>query len=92
MQRTLRLSGYIQGSTSSGTWYGVLAPAATPSLLVERMARDLQAVTSTAEFREKLATQATRPEWLGPADFAARIREEVPAWAEVARIANIKAD
>jgi hypothetical protein len=29
---------------------------------------------------------------LGPAAFAARIREEVPAWAEVARIANIKAD
>ncbi|MFM7609614.1 MAG: Bug family tripartite tricarboxylate transporter substrate binding protein [Alphaproteobacteria bacterium] len=76
----------------SGTWYGVLAPAATPAALVERMARDLQAVTSTAEFREKLATQATRPEWLGPADFAARIRQEVPAWAEVARIANIKAD
>ena len=76
----------------SGTWYGVLAPAATPPALVERMARDLQAVTSTAEFREKLATQATRPEWLGPAAFAARIREEVPAWAEVARIANIKAD
>jgi len=50
------------------------------------------AVTGTAEFREKLGTQATRPEWLEPAAFAARIREEVPAWAEVARIASIKAD
>ncbi|MFN7594730.1 MAG: hypothetical protein ACK5PU_03875, partial [bacterium] len=75
-----------------GIWYGVLAIAATPPALVERMARDLQAVTGTAEFREKLATQATRPEWLEPAAFAARIREEVPAWAEVARIASIKAD
>jgi hypothetical protein len=45
-----------------------------------------------AEFREKLATQATRPEWPGAADFAARICEEVPASAEVARIANVMVD
>ncbi len=56
------------------------------------MARDLQAVTVTPKCREKLGTQATRPEWLGPAAFAARIREEVPAGAEAARFANIKAD
>jgi tripartite-type tricarboxylate transporter receptor subunit TctC len=39
-----------------------------------------------------LATQATVPDWLGPEDFAARIRAEVPAWAEVARAANMRAE
>jgi hypothetical protein len=56
------------------------------------MARDLQTVTCMAESREKQATLGTRPERPGPADLAARIREEVPASAEAARIANIKVD
>ncbi len=76
----------------SGTWYGVLAAAATPAPLIARMARDLEAVTRAPEFRERLATQATTPDWLGPDEFAACIREEVPAWAEVARATNMKAD
>ncbi|MES2713139.1 MAG: tripartite tricarboxylate transporter substrate binding protein [Pseudomonadota bacterium] len=76
----------------SGTWYGVLAAAGTPASLVARMARDLEAVTRQAAFRERLAAQATVPDWLGPAEFAARIREEVPAWAEVARAASMRAE
>ncbi len=76
----------------SGTWYGVLAAAGTPAPLVARMAADLQAVTRDAEFQARLATQATVPDWLGPEDFATRIRAEVPAWAEVARAANMRAE
>ncbi len=76
----------------SGTWYGVLAPAGTPAPLVARMARDLEAVTREASFRDRLAAQATVPDWLGPEDFAARIRREVPEWAAVARAANIRAE
>lgn len=76
----------------SGTWYGLLAATGTPAPLVERIARDLEAVTRDAAFRERLATQATVPDWLGPGDFAARIRQEVPAWAGVARAANMTAD
>lgn len=76
----------------SGTWYGLLAAAGTPAPLVARIAGDLEAVTRDAAFRERLATQATVPDWLGPDDFAARIRQEVPAWAAVARAANMTAD
>ena len=76
----------------SGTWYGVLAAAGTPALLVTRMARDLVAVTRAPAFRERLAAQATVPDWLSPADFAARLRQEVPAWAEVARAAHMRAE
>jgi tripartite-type tricarboxylate transporter receptor subunit TctC len=76
----------------SGTWYGVLAAAGTPSALVARMANDLQAVTRDAEFQARLATQATVPDWLGPEDFATRIQAEVPAWAEVAGAANMRAE
>jgi len=76
----------------SGTWYGLLAAAGTPAPLVARMAADLAAVTRDGEFQARLATQATVPDWLGPEDFAARIRAEVPAWAAVARAANMRAE
>jgi tripartite-type tricarboxylate transporter receptor subunit TctC len=76
----------------SGTWYGVLAAAGTPAPLVARMAADLQAIARSSSFREKLAEQATVPDWLDPAGFAARIRQEVPAWAAVARASAMQAD
>ena len=76
----------------SGTWYGLLAAAGTPARLVARMAADLEAVTRDGEFQARLATQATVPDWLGPVDFATRIRAEVPAWAAVARAANMRAE
>jgi tripartite-type tricarboxylate transporter receptor subunit TctC len=76
----------------SGTWYGLLAAAGTPTRLVARMAADLEAVTRDGEFQARLATQATVPDWLGPEDFATRIRAEVPAWAAVARAANMRAE
>lgn len=66
----------------SGVWYGVLAPAGTPAPIVTR----------DPSFRERLATQATVPDYLGPGAFAARIREELPRWAEVARAAGMRAD
>ncbi len=76
----------------SGTWYGILAAAGTPAPIVQRMAAVLEAMTRDTAFRERLATQATVAEWLGPEDFAARIRREVPEWAAVARAANMTAD
>lgn len=80
------------GVPDSGTWYGVLAAAGTPAPIVMRMARDLEAVTRDAAFRERLSTQATVADWLGPEAFAARIAREVPEWAAVARAANMRAD
>jgi len=76
----------------SGTWYGILAASGTPAPIVARMARDLEAVTREADYRERLTPLATVPDWLGPEDFATRIRREVPEWAAVARAANMQAD
>lgn len=74
----------------SGLWFGVMAPAGTPSALIARMARDLEAFAGTADARAKLATQGAVPEFMGPQEFAARIRAELAAWREIARSAGIK--
>jgi tripartite-type tricarboxylate transporter receptor subunit TctC len=76
----------------SGVWYGILAPAGTPAPLLRRMASDLERVLRDDGVRERLATQASVPTFAGPDDFAARIRAELPRWAEVARAAGMRAD
>ncbi|MBL6454637.1 tripartite tricarboxylate transporter substrate binding protein [Belnapia sp. T6] len=76
----------------SGLWFGIMAPAGTPGPLVSHMARDLEAVTGSAETRTKLATQAAVPDFTGPQAFAARIRAEVATWREIAQSMGIKAE
>jgi tripartite-type tricarboxylate transporter receptor subunit TctC len=56
------------------------------------MARDLEALAGTADTRAKLATQAAVPDFMGPQDFAARIRAELATWREIVRSVGIKAE
>nr|WP_302474577.1 tripartite tricarboxylate transporter substrate-binding protein [Roseococcus sp. MDT2-1-1] len=74
----------------SGVWYGLLAPAGTPAALIQRMGRDLEMVSKNTAFQEKLRTQASVTTFLGPADFAARIRTDLPRWAAVAQAAGMR--
>lgn len=74
----------------SGLWFGVMAPAGTPSALVARMSRDLEVFAGTADARAKLATQGAVPDHIGPQELAARIRVELATWREIARSAGIK--
>jgi len=74
----------------TGVWYGLLAPAATPPPIVQRMAADMAALLRTEEVRARLASQASTVLALGPETFTARIRADLAAWAQVAREAGIK--
>jgi tripartite-type tricarboxylate transporter receptor subunit TctC len=56
------------------------------------MAKDLEALAGTADIRAKLATQAAVPDFIGPQDFATRIRTELATWQEIARSVGIKAE
>jgi tripartite-type tricarboxylate transporter receptor subunit TctC len=76
----------------SGVWFGIMAPAGTLPALVTRMAHDLEAIASTADTRAKLATQAAVPDFVGPQEFATRIRTELATWREIARSVGIKAE
>jgi tripartite-type tricarboxylate transporter receptor subunit TctC len=76
----------------SGVWFGIMAPAGTPPALVARMSRDLEVFTNTADTRAKLAIQAAVPDFVGPEEFATRIRTEVSTWQEIARSLGVKAE
>lgn len=73
-------------------WYGVLAPAGTPSAVVRKLNLEIVKVTGSAEMREKLAANgAETVPGTAPADFDAQIRSDIVKWTKVVRKAGITA-
>lgn len=64
--------------------------ARTPEPIVARLAAEIDASFEDPALRERLAQQGADPLRLGPAPFAAFVREEFARWARVIREADIK--
>ena len=73
-------------------WNGILAPAATPRPIVERLNREIRAVLDEPEVKQKLAQQGADPAPTDPESFARLIRDDVAKWADVIRSAGIQPD
>lgn len=64
-------------------WYGVLAPARTPTDIVNRLNREIVSILKTTEMREKAATQGAEVMGGTPQEFAARMRNDIEKWGKV---------
>ena len=73
-------------------WYGVLAPAATPRAVVERLNRETVRVLEAADVRERLQAQGAEPMPGTPEAFGTFIQEEIAKWAPVVKQAGVKLD
>lgn len=73
-------------------WNGILAPAATPAPIVQRLNHEICAVLDEPEIKQKLAQQGADPAPTDPESFARLIRDDVAKWAEVIRSAGIQPD
>ncbi len=79
-------------------WFGLLAPAATPPAVVERLGRELNAVALSPAFRQRMEALGADPPGLtpdggtSPATFAAFIRAEIAKWADVVSRANVRVE
>ena len=78
------------GSYQAGTWYGVLAPAATPRDIVVKLNADINRILGNNDVRERLATQGAEGTQMTPEQFAAFIRSELEKWARLVKSANIR--
>jgi tripartite-type tricarboxylate transporter receptor subunit TctC len=70
-------------------WYGLLAPAATPTAIVTRLNRDLAQLLSTENMKERLLTAGLEARASTPAEFRERIVRDIARWAEVVKKAKI---
>lgn len=73
-------------------WYGLMVPAATPAVIIERLARDVDAALRAPDVIERFRAQATEPMGGTPAQAAEFIRSEFNRWGEVVRKAGISAE
>ena len=65
-------------------WVGVFAPAGTPPALVERLNREIVAISRSPELAPVLEPDGTVPDAMSAPTFAARIREELGQWKKIA--------
>ncbi len=74
----------------STTWFGILAPAATPRDIVGQVSSDVAAVVQAADVRERFAAAGAEPIASTPEAFAETIQTETAKWARVVKAAGIK--
>ncbi len=75
-----------------GTWFGLLAPAATPKDVVQRLNSELVKIIQSAEFRKQMFDIGAEPVGDKPEDMARQIREEGAKFASLVKSANITLD
>jgi len=71
-------------------WFGLFAPAGTPPEVVRRISAECARVLNTPSMRELLAGQGLEIVASSPADFAARVNNEIGKWRKVIQEAGIK--
>jgi len=74
------------------TWHGVVVPAATPGLLVERLNADIVKVLHMRDLRERLESLGAELAIGTPQDFAEYIAREIPKWAKVVKDSGARAE
>lgn len=79
-------------------WFGVLAPAATPAPVVQRLGAELNAIALDPAFRQRMEALGAEPPRLtpdggtSPETFAAFLRAEIAKWADVVTRANVRVE
>ena len=76
----------------ASTWYPLLAPAATPAAIVDKMNAQLVAILASADVREKLQAQGIEPVGSTPAQLGAHLKSEMVKWEKVVRLSGAKVD
>jgi tripartite-type tricarboxylate transporter receptor subunit TctC len=73
-------------------WYGVLAPAATPREIIERLNTEILKLLKTKEVKELLNNQGFETLESTPEQFAAFNKTELVKWAKLVKLSGAKAD
>ena len=88
---TVAEAGSLPGFEAS-SWFGLLAPAGTPSDIVNRLQQETAKALNAPAVKERLNAQGAIPSGNTPAQFAALIEAETKKWAAVVKASGAKVD
>jgi tripartite-type tricarboxylate transporter receptor subunit TctC len=80
---------FVPGYEASN-WYGIGAPKNTPTEIVDKLNREINAALAAPKLKARLADLGGLPMPMSPAEFGKFIADETEKWAKVIRAANIK--
>ena len=80
---------FVPGYEAS-QWYGVGVPKDTPTEIVDKLNKEINAGLADPKIKARLADFGGTPLVGSPADFGKLIAEETEQWGKVIRAANIK--
>ena len=80
--------GGVPGYEAS-SWYGLLAPAATPPAAIAKLSDETSKALRAADLRQRMVSQGIEPALGGAEEFAAYFNAELSKWAKVIRDAAI---
>jgi tripartite-type tricarboxylate transporter receptor subunit TctC len=81
------LKGY-----EASSWFGLLAPAGTPTEVVQRIQQETAKALGSPALKERLQAQGAIPSGNTPAEFAKLIADETAKWAKVVKASGAKVD
>ena len=73
-------------------WIGVFAPAGTPAAVVERLNREITEISASPALSAVLGPDGTLPNAMNASAFAARVKEELATWKQLAATHRIVAE
>ncbi len=87
---TFAEAGYAGAEATS--WTGVLAPAATPPAVINRLNTELRAILQSHDIRSRMQADGAEPAGSTPSAFGAYIRSELAKWGTVVRATGARAE
>lgn len=75
----------------ANNWYGLLAPAGTPTPIIEKLNTEVVKILRMPDIKQYLFNQGLDPAPTTPAEFAAYVKSEIAKWARIVRNAGASA-
>ena len=73
-------------------WYGMIAPAKTPTTVIAKLQTEISAVLRLPELRERLAADGSEAVGSSAEQLSTHLRAEVARWERLIRESGIRAD
>jgi tripartite-type tricarboxylate transporter receptor subunit TctC len=80
---------FLPGYEARG-WYGVVVPKATPTEIVKKLNKEINAALADPNMKKRLTDLGAAVFAGSPADFEKFIADEIEKWAKVVKFAGIK--